>query len=611
MCGIVAGISDSKLVEKVFNSLKTLEYRGYDSSGIAIVIKDNKFLVHKSVGGVSNLADFVSKNSEVSGVAIGHTRWATHGKATSHNAHPHCSSSISIVHNGIIENHEQLKAKLTDKFTFHSETDSEVIVYLIEYYMETAGISFVQAAKIVNSELIGSYAFVAICNKHTKQLVAVSSGSPLVIGYTENEIFTASDPIALNGIANEVVFLESGDVADLTVCNGKVAYTIYDEQSKTVTRPIKPASIATIFDNKNNKSDSFMHQEIYEQPRIIRSLIHEFLQGDFLKKNNLGSIELKNKQRVHIIGCGSSYYAAMLIGMWFEEVASMPAMVSIASEFRYQATIKQDKTLYIIISQSGETADTLMALRKIKQKKLGKVLVITNVEHSTMARETDDVIYMKAGPEIGVASTKTFMASLICGLNLVLAIAGDIRKKKRIVDEVSMHLAKLPSLVDVVLEDESSIKALAQRIHDSKSTLFIARSFLYPIAAEGALKLKEISYIHAQAYPAGELKHGPLALIEGDLPTIALVGNDHLLDKMKSNISEVLARDGTLYLISERYANLGAMVGHKFVEIPNISTILTPLLFVIPLQLLAYHTAKLLKHNIDKPRNLAKSVTVE
>jgi glutamine---fructose-6-phosphate transaminase (isomerizing) len=615
MCGIVGGITNTDIIPLLLDGLNRLEYRGYDSSGLVLLTKNNKLTRERAVGKVINLEKKIKlkKNKIEGAIGLAHTRWATHGEPSDKNAHPHISkNSISVVHNGIIENYIDLKdLQIEQGYEFTSETDTEVIAHAIDFAMQSSN-SLLEAAQKVLKTLDGSYGLGIISSKHPNTLIAARKGSPLLIGIGKNGNYTASDQMALLSVTNKFIFLEEGDVAELTL--DKV--TIYNKKGDIVDRPIK---ISNLKEGQVDLGtyDHFMQKEIFEQPQAIRDTLESRITKDRVVISAFGynakEIFQKIKQ-IQIIACGSSYNAALVAKYWFEDIAKIACNVEVASEYRYRSPIILDETLFIAISQSGETADILKALKIAKKinKKI-TTLCISNSAESSITRNSDLTFLTNAGPEIGVASTKAFTTQLV-GLALLTCAIGlmkksiDSHQEKAIVD----GLKRLPSLINNTLLEENKIQKLATQFIDKNSALFLGRGTMYAIAMEGALKLKEISYIHAEAFPAGELKHGPIALIDDSIPVIAVAPNDALLSKLKSNLHEVKSRGSKMIVFEDKDSKVMPMKGMEIIPITsNLGRITAPIIFTIPLQLLSYHVALAKGTDVDKPRNLAKSVTVE
>tara|TARA_B110000008_G_scaffold72640_1_gene73765 strand:- start:17915 stop:19762 length:1848 start_codon:yes stop_codon:yes gene_type:complete len=615
MCGIVGGVINSNITPLLLKGLKLLEYRGYDSSGLIVLSKNNSFNRARSVGKVENLEKNLNSRSKkiIGNIGIAHTRWATHGEPNDHNAHPHISkNAVSIVHNGIIENYIDLKNKqLKIGYDFTSDTDTEVIAHEIDLQMHNTKTLLESVIKALKS-LEGSYGLGIISSKYPNQLIAARKGSPLVIGIGKNGNYIASDQTALLSKTKEFIFLKDGDVALLT----QSSYTIYDLDGKVVERPIinsklKEGQVAL------GNFKHFMQKEIFEQPQAIRDTLESRITQKSVLISSFGfdAKKIFNQiKQIQIIACGTSYNAGIVAKYWLEDIAKVSCNVEVASEYRYRNPVLSDETLFVTLSQSGETADTLEALKTAKKinKKI-KTLCISNSPESSLTRSSDLTFLTHAGPEIGVASTKAFTTQLVA-LALLTCAIGKIKKTITYVQEkeIVSGLKRLPSLINNTLQQEKQIKKLAKDFKDKESALFLGRGTMHAIALEGALKLKEISYIHAEAYPAGELKHGPIALIDKKMPVIAIAPNDDLLGKLKSNLQEVKSRGSQMIVFEEENSKIEPMESLRIVPITsNLGRITAPIIFTIPLQLLSYHVALIKKTNVDKPRNLAKSVTVE
>jgi len=604
MCGIVGAIAQRNVTNILLEGLKRLEYRGYDSAGIAVL--ENKIHSIKRLrakGKVSNLEKALQDTPLPGFLGIAHTRWATHGEPSVINAHPHFSSEqIAIVHNGIIENHEELKAKLIKKgYHFESETDTEIIAHLIHQCLKQEK-DLLKAIYCTVKELKGAYALGIINNQSPDELYAVRSGSPLVIGLGIDENFIGSDPIALLPVTQRFIYLEENDIA----CVKRDSVKIYDENLKAVKRKVHLTDLKIDVANKG-EFRHYMQKEIYDQPESILDTLEGQIQHDKIADYCFGLKTAKifpKIKRILIIACGTSYHAALVGRYWIESMASIPCTVEISSENRYREQIVEPGTLLVAISQSGETADTIAAFKQAKNKGFLATLGICNVSGSSLARETDLLFITKAGIEIGVAATKTFTCQLIALLLLTLSL------KQKISHDFIQQFLHLPVLAKETLKLDAAIEKLSHEFRHKEHALFLGRSFLFPIASEGALKLKEISYVHAEAYPAGELKHGPLALVEKGMPVIVLAPQNVLFDKMESNIKEVQARDGDLMIFTdnEKYKECKHF---KVIHMPKVPAVLTPIIYSIPMQILAYHVAVLKGTDVDQPRNLAKSVTVE
>ena len=610
MCGIVGIASEDRAADKLLTGLFRQEYRGYDSSGLAVFGKDsNQVQVVKRKGKVSELQNATTESPMMGNTGIAHTRWATHGIPSESNAHPHHSNEeVYIVHNGIIENHQELRTTLKALgYDFESETDTEVIAHLIHAKLEESS-SLIEATKEAVKDLEGAYAIGAIHLKEPQVVVGARRGSPLVLGLGKGENLIASDQLAIADYAESFIFLEDGDLAEITPEETK----LWDQTGKEVERPIivEKALGETI---EKGEYRHFMLKEIFEQPDKIKGLLEAQLTDSGVQQEIFGpkAPEVFEKvEAIQIVACGTSYHAGLVARYWLEGLAGLPCSVEVASEFRYRNKVVAPNTLFVSISQSGETADTLACLRYSKDSGYLAQLGICNVPTSSLARESDLVFLTKAGPEIGVASTKAFTTQLIGLLMLTLAIGRRHGLSQVAENSINESLRALPDSLDAVMKLEPSIVKMAEHFDQKEHALFLGRGIHYPIAMEGALKLKEISYIHAEAYPAGELKHGPLALIDSEMPVIAVAPNDDLLEKLKSNLQEVKARGGELYVFGHSHESHEDTVT-KFIELPEIPELIAPIIYTIPLQLLSYHVAILKGTDIDQPRNLAKSVTVE
>ena len=615
MCGIVGGVTKRNIIPLLLEGLKRLEYRGYDSSGLLALSKNNSFLRARSVGKVHNLEkNLNSRKKRIRGnIGIAHTRWATHGEPANRNAHPHISNNaVGVVHNGIIENYLELKDSQSRKgYKFTSDTDTEVIAHAIEFNMPTSN-SFLESVQKAISTFEGAYGIGVISPKHPNTIIATRKGSPLVIGIGKDGNYIASDQMALLSVTDKFIFLKEGDVAELKL----EAITIYNHNGKKVNRPIKTSKIkqgqVDLGDYKH-----FMQKEICEQPQSIRDTLESRITKDSVVVSAFGhnAIDIFKKiTQVQIVACGTSFNAGLVAKYWLEDIAKMPCNVEVASEYRYRHPIIIDGTLFVTISQSGETADTLQALKAAKEinNKI-HTLCICNSAESSITRKSELTFLTHAGPEIGVASTKSFTTQLVA-LALLTCSIGVVNKtiNKRQEKLIVNGLKRLPSLINETLSQENQIKDLAVRFKNKNSALFLGRGTMHAIAMEGALKLKEITYIHAESYPAGELKHGPIALIDDSMPVIAIAPNNELLDKLKSNLQEVKSRGSQMIVFEDEYSKIKAMKAMEVVSITsNLGRITAPIIFTIPLQLLSYHVALIKKTDVDKPRNLAKSVTVE
>lgn len=604
MCGIVAGIAKKNVIPTLLEGLRRLEYRGYDSAGIGVLDGDDEFLRIRSVGKIEKLAQKLAETPCSANMGIAHTRWATHGKPTENNAHPHLAGDIMLVHNGIIENYAELKDELSKhgcKFT--SDTDTEVIASLLNMTLDTHP-DMLEALNLVRAQLKGAFALVIMHRHHHDQLWVVRQGSPVVIGVGEQENFVASDALSLLPVTRKFIYLEEGDCAQISH-NDMI---ILDANNKEIKRDIKEI---TAKEDAGSKGEYpyYMLKEIFETPRMVSDILTQYLEhhDGLLEAFGRRARRLLNKvKHIKIVACGSSYHAGLIAKYWLEALAQIHCDVEIASEFRYRDSPILPKTLFIAISQSGETADTLAALRMAKEGDYLATMAICNVAMSTLAREADLTYLTLAGTEVGVAATKTFVAQLL-GLYL-LANAFSQHKEKTL---PLSDLAELPNVLQSVLNLNEQIAALAGDLKTRQHALFLGRGIHYPVALEGALKVKEISYIHAEAYPAGELKHGPLALIDEHMPVIILAPNDALIDKLKNNIEEVATRGGELYVFIDEGAAQKYKLSGRVLSLPAVAESLSPFVETMALQLFAYHVAVLKGTDVDQPRNLAKSVTVE
>ena len=610
MCGIVGAVAQRDVAEILINGLHRLEYRGYDSAGVAVVNENHELQRVRCLGKVKALDEAVSKKPLIGGTGIAHTRWATHGEPSETNAHPHVSGTFAIVHNGIIENHEELRELLKSRgYVFLSQTDTEVIAHLVEWEMRSTD-SLLEAVKKAVKQLTGAYGMVVMDSRHPEHLVAARSGSPLVIGLGIGENFLASDQLALLSVTRRFIFLEEGDIAEIT----RRTVDIYDTYGKKVDREIHESNLENDAAEKG-KFRHFMQKEIYEQPTALINTMegrinHENVIVDSIGNGAKGILE--KVEHIQIVACGTSYNAGMVARYWFESLAGVSCDVEIASEFRYRKFVTRPNSLLITLSQSGETADTLAALRLAKEKGYMAALTICNVAGSSLVRESDLAFMTRAGVEVGVASTKAFTTQLAALLMLVTALGkvkGHISAEKE--HEIIKAMQSLPAEIEKALAFDTEIEALAEDFAEKHHALFLGRGAFYPIAVEASLKLKEISYIHAEAYAAGELKHGPLALIDADMPVIVVAPNNELLEKVKSNIEEVRARGGQLYVFADKEAGFTPSEGMKIITMPKVNDIVAPIFYTIPMQLLSYHVALIKGTDVDQPRNLAKSVTVE
>ena len=608
MCGIIAAASNRNVGKLLVQGLHKMEYRGYDSAGIALHQLD-KIAHLRTLGKVKLLEDKMIQEKPKSKLGIAHTRWATHGEPSEENAHPHKSNErVYIVHNGIIENYLELKDYLKKEgYTFTSQTDSELIAHLLDFYLNE-GKTMIDSMYMTLDKLEGAYAIAAIDKEDNKNIVVARSKSPLLIGLGTDEFLAASDPLAISQLTNEFIFLEDGDVAQISADD----YVIFDESKNPVDREITEIDISNQATSKGDYKH-FMEKEIYEQPQAILNTIDGRVGGDDVLDNifGLGSSELFEKvKRVQIVACGTSLHAGRVAANWFSAISELPTQIDYASEYRYRNPHVDEDSLLVTISQSGETADTLAALRYAKEKEYISTLTICNVPTSSLARESDYSIFTNAGPEIGVASTKAFTTQLAALMLLALFLAKSRDKNPKLRMRVVTAMRSLSDTVQETLKLRDVILEIAPEIASKDNALFLGRGIFYPIAKEGALKLKEISYIHAEAYPAGELKHGPLALIDEDMPVIALAPESEIAEKLVSNLEEVKARGGTLYVFSDPSISMDLKAG-RLINMPKCDFLLTPIIYTIPLQILSYEVALLRGTDIDQPRNLAKSVTVE
>ena len=610
MCGIIGVASNKPSVDKLVIGLLRQEYRGYDSAGLAIFDESEEIKVYKSTGKVSELQNSIDQNPVNGTTGIAHTRWATHGLPTTENAHPHHSNKeIYVIHNGIIENHQEIRTTLRALgYVFESETDTEVIAHLIHAKMSEGNISLVESLKVAVKDLRGAYAIGAVSSKEPGLVAAARRGSPLVVGQGNGENFIASDQLALADFADNFVFLEEGDLAEITPTGTK----FWNEDNEQVDRPVVVAkSLGETIDKGEYRH--FMLKEIKEQPEKIKRLLEGQLTDSGVQAEIFGPEApaiFKKVESVQIVACGTSFHAGTVAKYWIEGLAGLPCSVEVASEFRYRNKVVAPNTLFVTISQSGETADTLACLSAAQGAGYLARLGICNVATSTLTRHSDLVFLTKAGPEIGVASTKAFTTQLVGLLMLTLALGRLHGLSAAAENTISNSLRALPESLDLVMQLENEIIEMAQDFDQKEHALFLGRGIHYPVAMEGALKLKEISYIHAEAYPAGELKHGPLALVDSEMPVVAVAPNDDLLEKLQSNLEEVKARGGTLYVFSDPSVSIDVKSG-SLVPMPKCDFLLTPIIYTIPLQILSYEVALLRGTDIDQPRNLAKSVTVE
>ena len=611
MCGIVGAIAERNIVPILMEGLHRLEYRGYDSAGIAVLNGTQHLTRLRTVGKVKMLDEALEQAPTSGKIGIAHTRWATHGVPSERNAHPHISlDGVAVVHNGIIENHDELREELKRAgYEFTSETDTEVIAHRIHRHLQTMNDLF-KAVRATVAELEGAYALAVVSEEDPERLILAREGCPVVIGLGVEENFVASDVAALLPVTRRFIFLEEGDVAEIR----RKSIRIIDKQGNKVERPVRESELSADAAEKGPYRH-YMLKEIHEQPRAIANTLQERVANGRLLEAAFGPLAtdvFKRTRNVHIVACGTSYHAAATARYFIEQIAKVPCSVDIASEYRYRSPLVPPDSLFVTISQSGETADTLAALRLAKESGYLSTLSICNVPESSLVRESELVMLTRAGPEIGVASTKAFTTQLAALGMLVVALArhngSDAERERTLVT----RMIELPGLVEKTLALDPVIHKLAERFADKHHTLFLGRGALYPVALEGALKLKEISYIHAEGYPAGELKHGPLALVDADMPVITVAPNNDLLEKLKSNLQEVRARGGELIVFADPEAGIHPSDGVTVIEMPkHISYFQAPVVYTIPLQLLSYHVAILKGTDVDQPRNLAKSVTVE
>lgn len=611
MCGIMAGVTQRDMGPLLLEGLKRLEYRGYDSAGLAIINAEETMQSIRICGKVNELLETYQKKPIPGKIGIAHTRWATHGKPSEENAHPHCyEDKIALVHNGIIENYLKLQEKLAQTgVIFRSQTDSEVIVQWIGQAF-AKNRNLLLAVQETVKMLEGAYALAVVSPLFPDRIIAVRSGSPLVIGIGIDEHFVASDSLALLPVAQNYVVLEEGDIAEIF----RDHYVIYDSEGHPVQRKVRKITFSMQSADRGAYRH-YMQKEIFEQPEAVKAVIAGRLNQTDISDLIFGAAAsdcFDRTQAVQIVACGTSYHAGLVAKYWLEQIVGIACEVEVASEFRYRQHPVREGTLFVVLSQSGETADTLAALRSLKSKAYCGKLAICNVPESSLVRESELVFLTQAGPEIGVASTKAFTAQLVALLMLVQCLGKRNGWQATKDAQIVKALQALPQTIERVLALDESIQKIARRFDDKQHTLFIGRGIYYPIVKEGALKLKEISYIHAEAYPAGELKHGPLALVDKHMPVIALVPDDALLDKLTSNLQEVRARQGELIVFTQSTTSLSTVPGMTVITLPeNVEALLIPIAFNVLLQLLAYHVAVLKGTDVDQPRNLAKSVTVE
>lgn len=611
MCGIVGAATQRNVYKILIEGLHRLEYRGYDSAGLSIIDENNILQTRKNIGKVAELEAVAAQNPVAGNTGIAHTRWATHGEPSTTNSHPHTSGKVSVVHNGIIENHDSLRTELIAAgYEFISATDTEVVAHLVNYYLKQDDDKNLRnAVQKTSGRLAGAYALGVVSQDQPDTIIAARSGSPLVIGVGIDEHFIASDQMALRQVTDRFVFLEEGDLVDLT----SDRYQVFDKSGNSVERPM------TTLDEKDQIAEKgeyrhFMQKEIFEQAKVLgdtfagrigKDSIHEAIFG--YKAQDL----FAKTKAIHIIACGTSFHSGLVAKYWLEHYAGIPCQVEVASEYRYRNVAVPQGTLFISISQSGETADTLAALHKAKQNGYLGFLAICNVANSSLVRESDIALMTLAGPEIGVASTKAFTTQLVALQLLSISLAKHNGLDAATEKELVQNLHKLPELCTQVLALDSVIEEVSEAFANKHHALFLGRGEQYPIALEGALKLKEISYIHAEAYPSGELKHGPLALVDEDMPVVTVAPNNELLEKLKSNLHEVRARGGQLFVFADRDSGFVSEPGITVIDMPHVPQSLETIIYTLPLQMLSYHVAVLKGTDVDQPRNLAKSVTVE
>jgi len=609
MCGIVGATAQRNVYKILIEGLHRLEYRGYDSAGLSILDSDNALQTRKTIGKVADL-EAVCKGNFVSGnVGISHTRWATHGAPSSINSHPHVSAGVSVVHNGIIENHEALREELRAAgYEIQSDTDSEVIAHLVHHYLGTST-GLRDAVNKTLARLEGAYALGVISDEYPGLIVGARSGSPLVLGVGIDEHFIASDQMALRQVTDRFVYLEEGDVVELS----SEAYTVFNIKGKVAQREVHQVSETDQVADKGQYRH-FMQKEMFEQATVLANTFAGRIGKDHILEAVFGhqaEVLFAQTKNIHIIACGTSFHSGLVAKYWLEDLAGLPCQVEVASEYRYRKVAVAEGTLFVSISQSGETADTLAALHKAKESGYLGFLAICNVANSSLVRESDISLMTMAGPEIGVASTKAFTTQLVALQLLTLSLGRHTGLSATVEAELVKNLHQLPELCERVLALDPVIEEMSEAFANKHHALFLGRGEQYPIALEGALKLKEISYIHAEAYPAGELKHGPLALVDEDMPVVAVAPENALLDKLKSNLHEVRARGGQLFVFADCNANFKSEPGITVIDMPPIPKSLEAIVYTLPLQMLSYHVALLKGTDVDQPRNLAKSVTVE
>lgn len=609
MCGIVGALAQRNVTEILLEGLRRLEYRGYDSAGVCLRNDDGQLQLRKSLGKVADLEAKLEADPAEGHQGIAHTRWATHGVPSDENAHPHMSGHVALVHNGIIENHQVLRSELREKgYQFASDTDTEVVVHLI-HSLSKDGLSLVDAVGKATQMLEGAYALAVISREEPEVLACARYGSPLVLGVGIEENFIASDPMALRQVTDRFIFLEEGDVAEVR----RSGISVRDKQGQEVSRPVQK------LDGGHDVADKgryrhYMQKEIFEQPEVVAATLAGRIGDQSVLSQALGTRAqeiLPQVQQIQIVACGTSYHAGMVARYWLEDWAGVPCSVEVASELRYRKTVVRPGTLFVTISQSGETADTLAALRQARELGYLASMTICNVPNSSLVRESELSLMTEAGPEIGVASTKAFTTQLVALQLFCIAMAKANGLSPEREAELVEALHRLPQLMEDFTALDKVVQHTSEAFAEKNHALFLGRGVEFPIALEGALKLKEISYIHAEAYPAGELKHGPLALVDADMPVIVVAPNNELLEKLKSNLQEVRARGGQLFVFASPTAGFTSEEGVTVIEVPDSPESLAPILYTVPLQLLSYHVAVLKGTDVDQPRNLAKSVTVE
>ena len=609
MCGIVGAVTQRNVYKILIEGLHRLEYRGYDSAGFSIIDAGGKLQTRKKIGKVVELEKAAESNPAAGNTGIAHTRWATHGEPSDINSHPHTSSGVSIVHNGIIENHNQLREQVIALgYKVASATDSELIAHLIHHQLQSSPDLRTAVAKVI-SKLEGAYALGVISVTEPDTIIGARSGSPMVVGVGIEENFLASDQMALRQVTDRFVFLEEGDLVELT-CTG---FTIFDQHGKKVERTVKQLDEKELIAEKGEYRH-FMQKEIFEQPAVLANTTAGRIAEDHIREAIFGyqaEALFARTSNIQIVACGTSFHSGLVAKYWLEEYTGVPCQVEVASEYRYRTVPVPAGTLFVTISQSGETADTLAALRKAKESSYLGFVAICNVANSSLVRESNISLMTMAGPEIGVASTKAFTTQLVALQLLTLSIGRHKGLDERVEKKLVKNLHQLPELCSKVLELDSVIQQVSESFANKQHALFLGRGEQYPIALEGALKLKEISYIHAEAYPSGELKHGPLALVDEDMPVITVAPNNELLEKLKSNLHEVRARGGELFVFADADAGFVSEPGTTVIAMPHVPQSLEAIIYTLPLQMLSYHVALLKGTDVDQPRNLAKSVTVE